>query len=228
MAIEDKDLKQIKQQQMAYKPPANTPPAWTPPKKKKGNIGTGNSPLNSEYLTPSSLGGNTMIPNFNTPQSIAAGQLKKPQMPAWMNTLTNAIAAVNGGGNSWLSPMAISGPKQPGTQLSAPTAQPIKGTLKKPNQQTSGNNEVWVMPDGSTVNAIYPETTPSQSHPPGAYPVILPFVQQMLAGQGTAPTGYSGFGTTYGGNWGGGYGGGGGGNYPAWMNYMLRLNNWNI
>lgn len=65
--------------------------------------------------------------------------------------------------------------------------------------------------------------------------------QLRPAGPGTeAPppdgstSGYSGFGSRYGGNWGGGggggWGGGGGGydNTSAWMRYLLNLYSWNI
>lgn len=140
-------------------------------------------------------------------------------MPAWQQTLQNVTDAISVGSNIAVNPIGW---------LTANVASPYLQSLLPASK---GNDQLG--PGGPNKNLDKLGRMSGRTmFGPGVGPGTLDPSLWNAGGQG-------GFGSNYGGNWkGGGWGGGGSGwtdwgnsggnNYPAWANYLMRLNSWNI
>jgi len=97
-------FKRKRDEEEFYVPPSPVVPAWLSGGGAGGGV-TPRSPFDklNELGTPSGLGGgNAIVPNFNTPASIAQGQAQyqaAPATPAWMQSYMNLFSGVGGIGS---------------------------------------------------------------------------------------------------------------------------------
>lgn len=208
------------------------PPAAQPPRRPKfGTLGGGmgenhsswGNALTSAMAAANTQGGGSWISmDGETPAQPA--YLKpppvRPQAPAWMNTMANAISSANTGYNPQAPWISIPVSTRPVLE------QPTRGHLRPVTQRVSPGDEelVDVMPDGSVVPVdTGPETLPSNPEP------IAAPTPPMRTPPAFLDYGYGyqqprrGFGSSYGGNWGGntyGY------NQPAFFNTDMGLYSW--